>query len=162
MRPDGADFPFDTVLVANRGEIAARVLRTVRALGLRGLVVHHAADAGSPAVRMADGLVEITGPTPTAAYLDAGQIIAKALDARAQAIHPGYGFLSENADFARQIETAGMVFVGPAPETIDLLGDKVSAAISPPNMASLSHPPPSRRTTRRPSPTVSAPSAARC
>jgi acetyl-CoA/propionyl-CoA carboxylase biotin carboxyl carrier protein len=127
MRPEGADFPFDTVLVANRGEIAVRVLRTVRALGLRGLVVHHAADAGSPAVRLADALVEITGPTPTAAYLDAGQIIAKALDAGAQAIHPGYGFLSENADFARQVEGAGMVFVGPAPETIELLGDKVSA-----------------------------------
>lgn len=119
--------PFGTVLVANRGEIAARILRTVRARGLRGLVVHHAADAGAPALALADGTIEITGPTPVAAYLDGAQILARAREAGADAIHPGYGFLSENAGFARAVEAAGMVFIGPRPETIELMGDKVRA-----------------------------------
>ena len=118
--------PFKTVLVANRGEIAVRILRSVQALGLKGLVVHHAADAGSPAVCMADGAIEITG-TPVGAYLDGEQIIAKAVAAGVDAIHPGYGFLSENAGFAARVAEAGMTFVGPPPETIALMGDKVTA-----------------------------------
>jgi len=118
---------FMSVLVANRGEIAVRILRTVRALGMEGMVVYHAADAGSPAVRMADRAIEIMGATPVAAYLDAAQIVAKASAAGAQAIHPGYGFLSENAEFARAVAAAGMVFVGPTPEAIELMGDKVRA-----------------------------------
>ena len=118
--------PFRTVLVANRGEIAVRVLRSIQALGLRGLVVHHAADADSPAVRMADGAIEILG-APVGAYLDGEQIIAKAVAAGVDAIHPGYGFLSENAGFAARVAQAGMTFVGPLPETIALMGDKVTA-----------------------------------
>ena len=115
------------VLVANRGEIAVRILRTVKALGLEGAIVHHAVDAGSPGVAMADRVAEIGGATPVAAYLDCEQIIAAALALGARAIHPGYGFLSENAGFARKVAEAGLVFVGPTPEAIDLMGDKVRA-----------------------------------
>ncbi len=120
-------WPFDSVLVANRGEIAVRILRTVKAQGLRGVVVYHAADRGSPAVAMADEAIEITGATPVAAYLDGGQIIDAAMKSGAGAIHPGYGFLSENAKFARAVEEANLIFVGPKPEQIELMGDKVRA-----------------------------------
>ena len=122
-----AAWPFRSVLIANRGEIALRILRTVKELGLEAVVVHHAADADSPAVRAADSAIEITGRTPVAAYLDGAQIIAAAKTAGAGAIHPGYGFLSENAGFARDVAAAGLVFVGPTPEAIDLMGDKVRA-----------------------------------
>jgi len=127
VRKRAAGWPFHTVLVANRGEIAVRVLRTVQALGLRGAVVYHAADAGSPAVRIADASVEITGTTPVAAYLDAEQIVDAARQCGAGAIHPGYGFLSEDEDFACLVEAEGMRFVGPTPEQIELMGDKVRA-----------------------------------
>src|SRR5207253_2903692 len=98
-----------------------------QSLGLRGMVVHHAADRDSPAVRLADQAIEIVGKTPVAAYLDGAQIIAAAVKAGAGAIHPGYGFLSENAEFARAAAAAGIVFVGPTPDAIDLMGDKVRA-----------------------------------
>ena len=124
---DTSGWPFDAVLVANRGEIAVRVLRTVQALGLRGIVVFHAADRGTLAVQMADQAVEITGSTPVAAYLDGAQILRAAYDSGAGAIHPGYGFLSENAGFARAVAAAGLVFIGPTPEQIELMGDKVRA-----------------------------------
>jgi acetyl-CoA/propionyl-CoA carboxylase, biotin carboxylase, biotin carboxyl carrier protein len=120
-------WPFDTVLVANRGEIAVRVLRTVQRLGLKGAVVFHAADRGTAAVRMADQAFEITGPTPVGAYLDGAQIIAAATSCGAGAIHPGYGFLSENRGFCAAVEAAGLRFIGPTPEQIDLMGDKVRA-----------------------------------
>ena len=120
-------WPFASVLVANRGEIAVRVLRTVQKLGLRGIVVYHAADRGTLAVTMADQAIEITGSTPVAAYLDAQQILAAAKSSGAGAIHPGYGFLSENTGFARAVEAAGLVFIGPRPEQIELMGDKVRA-----------------------------------
>ncbi len=119
--------PFRRVLIANRGEIAVRILRTLRALGIEGVVVYHAVDAGSPAVRMADQAIEIKGRTPVAAYLDAEQIVAVAKAAGAEAIHPGYGFLSENADFARTVAKAGIAFVGPTVEAIELMGDKIRA-----------------------------------
>ena len=124
---DVSRWPFSTVLVANRGEIAVRVLRTVQEIGLRGAVVFHAADRHAPAVRMADHAVEITGASPVAAYLDGAQILAAANACGAGAIHPGYGFLSENAAFARAVESAGLVFIGPRPEQIELMGDKVRA-----------------------------------
>jgi acetyl/propionyl-CoA carboxylase alpha subunit len=120
-------WPFDTVLVANRGEIAVRVLRTVQAQGLRGVVVYHAADRNAPATKMADQAIEITGLTPVAAYLDSEQIIEAASCSGAKAIHPGYGFLSENASFARAVDDAGLIFIGPTPEQIELMGDKVRA-----------------------------------
>ncbi|RJF89587.1 biotin carboxylase [Oleomonas cavernae] len=120
-------FPFDTVLVANRGEIAARILRTVKRLGLKGAVVYHVADKGAPAIALADIAIEITGKTPVAAFLDGEQIIAAALKAGAGAVHPGYGFLSENAGFARAVAAAGIRFVGPEPAAIELMGDKVRA-----------------------------------
>ena len=119
--------PFDTVLVANRGEIAARVLRTVKSLGLRGVVLHHAADTVAPALRLADGVIAIDGANPIAAFLDIEQIVEKAARAGVQAVHPGYGFLSENVGFCRAVTEAGMVFVGPGPEAIELMGDKVRA-----------------------------------
>jgi len=119
--------PFKSVLVANRGEIAVRILRTAKRLGLEGLIVHHAVDRDSPAVRLADRAIEIVGPTPVSAYLDGGQIVAKASQAGAEALHPGYGFLSENAGFSRAVVAAGMTFIGPAPESIELMGDKIRA-----------------------------------
>ena len=119
--------PFKSVLVANRGEIAVRILRTAKRLGLQGLIVHHAVDRDSPAVRLADRAIEIVGPTPVSAYLDGGQIVAKASQAGAEALHPGYGFLSENAGFSRAVVAAGMTFIGPAPESIELMGDKIRA-----------------------------------
>jgi acetyl-CoA/propionyl-CoA carboxylase biotin carboxyl carrier protein len=127
VRTRAAQWPFNTVLVANRGEIAVRILRTVQSLGLRGVVVYHAADRKAPAVLMADQAIEITGATPVAAYLDARQILAAAKTSGAGAIHPGYGFLSENAGFARAVAEAGLVFVGPTPQQIELMGDKVRA-----------------------------------
>jgi acetyl-CoA/propionyl-CoA carboxylase, biotin carboxylase, biotin carboxyl carrier protein len=120
-------WPFRSVLIANRGEIALRILRTVKEIGLEAVVVYHAADAESPAVRAADRAIGITGRTPVAAYLDGAQIIEAARQSGAGAIHPGYGFLSENAGFARAVAAAGISFVGPTPEAIDLMGDKVRA-----------------------------------
>lgn len=124
--PSGG-WPFTRVLIANRGEIALRILRTVQALGLEAVVVYHAADAAAPAVAAADRAIEITGATPIAAYLDGAQIIAAARESGAGAIHPGYGFLSENAHFARQVADAGLIFVGPTADAIELMGDKVRA-----------------------------------
>ncbi|MBO4227554.1 acetyl/propionyl/methylcrotonyl-CoA carboxylase subunit alpha [Bradyrhizobium neotropicale] len=121
------ELPFDTILIANRGEIAVRLINTVRKLGLRSAVVYHDADAGAPAVSMADIAIAISGRTPTAAYLDVAQIIAAARKARAGALHPGYGFLSENAEFARAVIEAGIAFIGPTPDSIDLMGDKIRA-----------------------------------
>ncbi|MGH8453105.1 MAG: biotin carboxylase N-terminal domain-containing protein, partial [Nevskiales bacterium] len=126
-RPDTRKWPFKAVLVANRGEIAVRVLRTVQKLGLKGIVVYHTADRGTLAVKLADQVIEITGTTPVAAYLDAQQILAIAKSSGAGAIHPGYGFLSENAAFCTAVEAAGLVFIGPRPEQITLMGDKVRA-----------------------------------
>src|SRR5690606_1540015 len=114
-------------LVANRGEIAVRIIMTLRRLGIESVAVYHTADRHSPAVLLADQAVEITGPSPVAAYLDGGQIIAAARDAGAEALHPGYGFLSENATFARAVAEAGLAFVGPTPEAIELMGDKIRA-----------------------------------
>ncbi|WP_439572044.1 acetyl-CoA carboxylase biotin carboxylase subunit [Phreatobacter sp.] len=119
--------PFDTLLIANRGEIALRIIRTAKRMGLRTVLVAHEADRGAPANAAADMVVPIEGRTGVAAYLDVGQIIEAALRTGAGAIHPGYGFLSENAGFARAVSGAGIAFVGPTAEAIDLMGDKVRA-----------------------------------
>jgi geranyl-CoA carboxylase alpha subunit len=115
---------FDTLLVANRGEIACRVIRSAKAAGLRTVAVYSDADADAPHVALADEAVRI-GPAPVAeSYLNAEVIISAALAAGAGAIHPGYGFLSENADFARAVDAAGLTFVGPPVGAIEVMGDK--------------------------------------
>ncbi|QSI77603.1 MULTISPECIES: acetyl-CoA carboxylase biotin carboxylase subunit [Niveibacterium] len=118
---------FEKVLIANRGEIALRVLRACRELGIRTVAVHSEADISAKYVKLADESVCI-GPAASAqSYLNVPAIIAAAEVTDAEAIHPGYGFLSENADFAERVEKSGFVFIGPRPDTIRLMGDKVSA-----------------------------------
>lgn len=116
-----------SVLVANRGEIARRIFRTCRDLGIRTVAVHSDADAGAPFIADADLAVRLPGSSPTDTYLRGDLVIAAALKAGADAIHPGYGFLSENADFARAVAEAGLTWIGPAPETIDAMGSKIRA-----------------------------------
>ena len=115
------------LLVANRGEIARRVFATCRRLGIETVAVHSDADADLPFVAEADLAVRLPGNSPAETYLDGAAVIAAALRAGADAIHPGYGFLSENADFARAVEAAGLIWVGPAPESIDAMGSKIGA-----------------------------------
>ncbi|MFZ2852633.1 MAG: acetyl-CoA carboxylase biotin carboxylase subunit [Rhodocyclaceae bacterium] len=118
---------FGKVLIANRGEIALRIQRACRELGVKTVVVHSEADRDAKYVKLADESVCI-GPAPSSqSYLNVPAIISAAEVTDAEAIHPGYGFLSENADFAERIESSGFVFIGPRPETIRLMGDKVSA-----------------------------------
>ena len=115
---------FDTVLVANRGEIASRIIRSSTELGLRTVAVFSDPDRGAPHVRMADAAVRL-GPGPARdSYLRADAIIEAARATGAGAVHPGYGFLSEDADFARSVEEAGLVFVGPTPDQMELFGVK--------------------------------------
>ena len=117
----------EKVVIANRGEIALRILRACRELGIKTVAVHSTADSSQKHVLLADESVCI-GPPPSAqSYLNMPAIISAAEVTDAIAIHPGYGFLSENADFAERVEKSGFVFIGPRPETIRLMGDKVSA-----------------------------------
>ena len=118
---------FGKVLIANRGEIALRIQRACRELGIKTVVVHSTADADAKYVRLADESVCIGPAASSHSYLNIPAIISAAEVTDAEAIHPGYGFLSENADFAEQVESSGFAFIGPRPESIRLMGDKVSA-----------------------------------
>ncbi len=120
---------FESVLVANRGEIAVRVIRTLNALGVRSIAVYSDADAGAPHVQLASEAVRIGPATAAQSYLSIENVLDAARLTHAEAIHPGYGFLSENAGFARACAEAGVVFIGPPPEATELLGDKVSAKL---------------------------------
>ncbi len=118
---------FEKILIANRGEIALRIHRACREMGIRTVAVHSTADAGAMHVRLADEAVCIGPPAASKSYLNMHQILSAATISGAEAIHPGYGFLSENADFAQMVEEHGFVFIGPSPEHIRLMGDKIAA-----------------------------------
>jgi acetyl-CoA carboxylase biotin carboxylase subunit len=118
---------FEKILIANRGEIALRIQRACRDMGIKTVVVHSEADAEAKYVKLADESVCIGPPPSAASYLNIPAIISAAEVTDAEAIHPGYGFLSENADFAERVDKSGFVFIGPTAETIRLMGDKVNA-----------------------------------
>jgi acetyl-CoA carboxylase biotin carboxylase subunit len=117
----------NSVLVANRGEIARRIIATARRLGIRAVAVYSEADADLPFVREADAAVLIGPPPPAQSYLDADAVLAAARQTGAAAVHPGYGFLAESPRFARQVLAAGLTWVGPPPEAIEQMGDKINA-----------------------------------
>src|SRR5205085_6000822 len=118
---------FGKILIANRGEIALRILRACREMNIKTVVVHSEADAEAKYVKLADEAVCIGPAAASASYLNIPAIISAAEVTDAEAIHPGYGFLSENADFAERVERSGFVFIGPRSETTRIMGDKVSA-----------------------------------
>ncbi|MEV1289741.1 biotin carboxylase N-terminal domain-containing protein [Micromonospora sp. NPDC049679] len=117
----------ESLLVANRGEIARRIIRTARRLGIRAIAVHSEADAGMPFVTEADEAICVGPANPAQSYRNTEAILAAAKSTGAQAIHPGYGFLSENADFARTVEANGLIWVGPGADAITAMGDKINA-----------------------------------
>src|SRR5215203_1895704 len=118
---------FKKILIANRGEIALRIQRACRELGIKSVVVYSEADRDAKYVKLADEAVCIGPASSAQSYLNMPAIISTAEVTDAEAIHPGYGFLSENADFAERVEQSGFTFIGPRAETIRLMGDKVSA-----------------------------------
>ena len=123
-----------SVLIANSGEIACRVIRSAKAMGMRTITVYSDADADALHVKQADEAWYL-GPAPAAeSYLRADKILAIALEAKADCVHPGYGFLSENAAFARAVEKAGLVLVGPSPEAMEMMGNKLSAKAAKPSV----------------------------
>ncbi|MFF5172408.1 acetyl/propionyl/methylcrotonyl-CoA carboxylase subunit alpha [Micromonospora sp. NPDC000089] len=117
----------ESLLVANRGEIARRIIRTAKKLGIRAIAVYSEADAELPFVAEADEAVQIGPANPAQSYRNADAILAAAAKTGARAIHPGYGFLSENAEFARTVEAAGLIWVGPGADAISAMGDKINA-----------------------------------
>ena len=119
--------PFAKILIANRGEIACRIVRTARRLGVRTVAVYSEADADALHVRMADEAVAIGGSAPSESYLVGARIIRAALDTGAEAVHPGFGFLSENAGFVEAVEAAGLAFIGPGAAAIAAMGDKIES-----------------------------------
>lgn len=120
---------FDKILVANRGEIACRVIETAHALGVKTVAVYSDADAQAKHVEMAGEAVHIGGSAPAESYLKGDVIIQAALDTGAEAIHPGYGFLSENPDFVDAVDAAGLVFIGPSADAIRAMGLKDAAKV---------------------------------
>ena len=118
---------FDTILIANRGEIAARIIRTCKEMDIRTIAVYSEADAGAPHVEAADEAVEIGPAHVTKSYLDQDAVIDAAVEHDAEAIHPGYGLMSENPEFVRAVEDAGLTFIGPRPEVMELMGNKSEA-----------------------------------
>src|ERR1700704_1347133 len=120
---------FEKVLIANRGEIALRIHRACHELGIKTVAVHSPADASAMNVRLADETVCIGPPPAKASYLNVAAILSAATITGADAIHPGLGFLAENADFATLVEEHGFTFIGPSPEHIRLMGDKVRAKV---------------------------------
>ncbi|HJT97946.1 MAG TPA: biotin carboxylase N-terminal domain-containing protein, partial [Rhodanobacteraceae bacterium] len=118
---------FQRILIANRGEIACRVIRTCRRLGIETVAVYSEADAGAQHVRLADAAFAIGGPRPQDSYLRAEAIVEVARRSGAQAVHPGYGFLSENADFADAVARAGIAFIGPSGDSMRRMGSKAGA-----------------------------------
>src|SRR5512146_1821087 len=119
--------PFRRVLVANRGEIAVRIIRACHEMGIQAVAIYSDSDVESAHVRLADVAVRVGPPPPTESYLRIDAVVQAALDTGAQAIHPGYGFLAERHAFARAVEDAGLVFVGPSSDAIEALGDKLNA-----------------------------------
>lgn len=117
----------NTILIANRGEIASRIIRTCKKMGIRSVAIYSDADRGTPYTREADQAVHIGGNDLATSYLDQDKIIATAKKVGADAIHPGFGFLSENAGFAKKVQDAGLIFIGPRPEAIDAMGSKSKA-----------------------------------
>lgn len=115
------------ILIANRGEIAIRIIHACQALGIRSVAVYSSADKNAPHTRLADEAIEIGGPAPRESYLNSEAILRAASQSHAQAIHPGYGFLSENADFAEAVAAAGLIFIGPPPAAMRAMGDKAEA-----------------------------------
>src|ERR1700760_2282755 len=118
---------FEKILIANRGEIALRIQRACREMGIASVAVHSTADAEAMHVRLADESVCIGPPAARDSYLNIQAILSAAAITGADAIHPGYGFLSENASFAEMVEVHGFTFIGPSPEHIRIMGDKVTA-----------------------------------
>ena len=118
---------FTAILIANRGEIALRIQRACREMGIKAVMVYSEADRDAKYIRLADESVCIGPASSALSYLNMPAIISAAEVTDAEAIHPGYGFLSENADFAERVEKSGFTFIGPTPESIRLMGDKVSA-----------------------------------
>ena len=129
LRKDAGELrpPFSRVLVANRGEIAVRIIRACRELGIEAVAIYSDADAGAAHVRQADQAIHVGPSSPTESYLRAAAIVEAAVASGVNAVHPGYGFLAERAAFARAVIEAGLVFVGPSPDAIERLGDKLNA-----------------------------------
>ena len=115
------------ILIANRGEIAVRIMRTAREMGIKTVAVFSEADRNFPHVKFADEAVCIGPAASKDSYLRGDKIIEVAKSLGVDAIHPGYGFLSENADFSRKVQEAGLIFIGPSPESIEVMGDKLSS-----------------------------------